>query len=282
MAVEKLGFCFNEDYIQELFSEQKEVVDSIFSEIDFYETQFRESIVQIEADKSESEKEELYNMVVNAYNPQTEFSRYMMAVQVLAFKEELNNNLIHYLGDNLEYFSVMHETMFYSEDPLKQSNEAIKNIKKMKVSYVFENQPVIEIDLTVRVLHALHILKVIEKGVEAGSNFPFFKIQLLMNYYLRLIPNFSDIEYYKTTLAISNKHRQTINRKNNESELREKALNLFKDGHPSQKRKWKNRTEFKNYFLVTHNSSINDERKWVKDATLNRWIKEFFSSEIQN
>ena len=217
---------------------------------------------------------------MNTYNPQIEFSRYVIATQVFAIKEELNKKLVHHLGDDFEYFSTMHESLFYGDNPEGQAKEAIKNIKKMEVPYTFDKQPVIEIELTVRVLHAIHILKEIEQVTKADSNTPLFKISLLMHYYQKLAPAFDDIEYYKATLAISNKHKQTINRVNNESQLKEKALQIFKDGHPTQNRKWKNRTEFKNYFLVKHNSSINDEKKWVKDATLDRWIKEFFSIEL--
>lgn len=278
----KLDFYFDKNYIDELFNKQTEISEKINDDIAFYEDQFRGSIVDSYPDSSEEEKNKLYDATVNHYNPTIEFSRYVIATQVVFIKEELNQNLIHYLGDNLEYFSMMHESLFYGDNPEKQTKEAIKNIKKMRVPYIFEKQPVIEIELTVRVLHALHILKDIEKATKADSNTPLFKIILLMQHYQKLAPAFDDIEYYKATLAISNKHRQTINRANNESELKEKALQIFKDGHPTQKRKWKNRTEFKNYFLVKHNSSINDEKKWVKDATLDRWIKEFFSSEFQN
>lgn len=281
-CVGKLDFYFDKNYIDELFNKQTEISEKINDDIAFYEDQFRGSIVDSYPDSSEEEKNKLYDATVNHYNPTIEFSRYVIATQVVFIKEELNQNLIHYLGDNLEYFSMMHESLFYGDNPEKQTKEAIKNIKKMRVPYIFEKQPVIEIELTVRVLHALHILKDIEKATKADSNTPLFKIILLMQHYQKLAPAFDDIEYYKATLAISNKHRQTINRANNESELKEKALQIFKDGHPTQKRKWKNRTEFKNYFLVKHNSSINDEKKWVKDATLDRWIKEFFSSEFQN
>lgn len=276
----KLDFCFGNEYINSLFDEYRELFEQINTEIEFYEEQFKESIVQLHPNNSQEEKNNLYDMVVNTYNPQIEFSRYVIATQVFAIKEELNKKLVHHLGDDFEYFSTMHESLFYGDNPEGQAKEAIKNIKKMEVPYTFDKQPVIEIELTVRVLHAIHILKEIEQVTKADSNTPLFKISLLMYYYQKLAPAFDDIEYYKATLAISNKHKQTINRVNNESQLKEKALQIFKDGHPTQNRKWKNRTEFKNYFLVKHNSSINDEKKWVKDATLDRWIKEFFSIEL--
>lgn len=276
----KLDFCFGSGYIDSLFAEYRELFEQINTEIEFYEEQFKESIVQLHPNNSQEEKNNLYDMVVNTYNPQIEFSRYVIATQVFAIKEELNKKLVHHLGDDFEYFSTMHESLFYGDNPEGQAKEAIKNIKKMEVPYTFDKQPVIEIELTVRVLHAIHILKEIEQVTKADSNTPLFKISLLMHYYQKLAPAFDDIEYYKATLAISNKHKQTINRVNNESQLKEKALQIFKDGHPTQNRKWKNRTEFKNYFLVKHNSSINDEKKWVKDATLDRWIKEFFSIEL--
>lgn len=281
-GVVKLDFCFDSNYIDSLFDEYRELFEQINTEIEFYEDQFKESITQLHPDDPQEEKNKLYDAVISSYNPQIEFSRYVIATQVHAIKEELNEKLVHYLGDNFEYFSTMHESMFYGDNPEAQTKEAIKNIKKMEVPYIFDKQPIIEIELTIRVLHAIHILKEIEQAVKADSNAPLFKISLLMNYYQKLTPAFNDIEYYKATLAISNKHKQTINRVNNESQLKEKALQVFKDGHPTQKRKWKNRTEFKNYFLVKHNSSINDEKKWVKDSTLDRWIKEFFSSEFQN
>jgi hypothetical protein len=276
----KLDFCFGSGYIDSLFAEYRELFEQINTEIEFYEEQFKESIVQLHPNNSQEEKNNLYDMVVNTYNPQIEFSRYVIATQVFAIKEELNKKLVHHLGDDFEYFSTMHESLFYGDNPEGQAKEAIKNIKKMEVPYTFDKQPVIEIELTVRVLHAIHILKEIEQVTKADSNTPLFKISLLMHYYQKLAPAFDDIEYYKATLAISNKHKQTINRVNNESQLKEKALQIFKDGHPTQNRIWKNRTEFKNYFLVKHNSSINDEKKWVKDATLDRWIKEFFSIEL--
>lgn len=276
----KLDFCFDSNYIDSLFNEYRELFEQINTEIAFYEDQFKEAITKLHPDDPQEEKNKLYDATVNHYNPIIEFSRYVIATQVVAIKEELNKKLVHYLGDNFEYFSTMHESMFYGDNPEAQTEEAIKNTKKMSVPYIFEKQPVIQIELTVRVLHAIHILKDIEKATEADSNAPLFKISLLMHYYQKLAPAFDDIEYYKATLATSNKHRQTINRAKNESQLKEKALQIFKDGHPTQNRKWKNRTEFKNYFLVKHNSSINDEKKWVKDATLDRWIKEFFSIEL--
>lgn len=278
--IEKLGFCFDHSYLDAVFGDYSDIVHEIMDEIDFFTEQYKQAIIQISPDATDEEKEELYNTVVNAYNPQIEYCKYVMAVQVNTIKEKLNKDLIHYLGDNIEYFSTMHKAMFATDNPLEKSREAIANITKMKVDYVFENQPVIEIELTIRVLHALHVLKIIEDGIHADSKKPLFELQMLMNHYNHIIPNFDDINYYKTTLAVSNKHKQTINRKSNESELREKALKLFKMGHPTQKRNWKNRTEFKNYFLVTHNASIKDEKKWVKEATLNRWIKEFFADEI--
>ncbi|QQV65641.1 hypothetical protein ABCA12_0977 [Acinetobacter junii] len=279
-CLSKFDFYFDDDYINSLFEECRELLDQINTEIAFYEDQFKEAITKLHPDDPQEEKNKLYDATVNHYNPTIEFSRYVIATQVAFIKEELNQNLIHYLGDNFEYFSTMHESLFYGDNPEKQTEEAIKNTKKMRVPYIFEKQPVIEIELTVRVLYALHILKDIEKATEAGSNTPLFKIILLMHHYQKLAPAFDDIEYYKATLATSNKHKQTINRVKNESQLKEKALQIFKDGHPTQNRKWKNRTEFKNYFLVKHNSSINDEKKWVKDATLDRWIKEFFSIEL--
>lgn len=278
----KLDFYFDSNYIDSLFEEYRELFEQVNTEIAFYEDQFKKSITQLHPDDPQEEKNKLYDAVICSYNPQIEFSRYVIATQVLAIKEELDKKLVHYLGDNFEYFSTMHESLFYGDNPERQAKEAIKNIKKMEVPYIFDKQPVIEIELTIRVLHAIHILKEIEQSTKADSNAALFKISLLMRYYQKLAPAFDDIEYYKATLATSNKHKQTINRANNESKLKEKALQIFKDGHPTQNRKWKNRTEFKNYFLVKHNSSINDEKKWVKDATLDRWIKEFFSSEFQS
>lgn len=279
-AIEKLGFCFDDSYLDSIFDDYREIVHGFMDEIAFFSNQYKQAITQISPDATDEKKEELYNDVVNAYNPQIEYCKYVMAVQINTIKEKLNEDLIKYLGDSLEYFYIMHESMFEGDNPLEQSREAIASITKMKVPYVFENQPVIQIELTVRVLHGLHILKSIENGMQGESKTPLFELQMLMNYYTRIIPNFDDMNYYKTTLAISNKHKQTISRKSNESELREKALQLFKVGHPTQKRKWKNRTEFKNYFLITHNSSIKDEKKWIKEATLNRWIKEFFLDQI--
>ena len=276
----KFDFYFDDDYINSLFEEYRELLEQINTEIAFYEDQFKEAITKLHPDDPQEEKNKLYDAVIGSYSPQIEFSRYVIATQVVAIKEHLNKKLVHYLGDNFEYFSTMHESLLYGDNPEEQAKEAIKNIKKMEVPYIFEKQPIIEIELTVRVLHAIHILKEIEQAAKADSNAPLFKISLLMHYYQKLAPAFDDIEYYKATLATSNKHKQTINRVKNESQLKEKALQIFKDGHPTQNRKWKNRTEFKNYFLVKHNSSINDEKKWVKDATLDRWIKEFFSIEL--
>lgn len=280
VAVEKLGFCFDGSYLDSIFNDYRNIVHGAIDEIAFFSNQYKQAITQISPDATDEEKEELYNDVVDAYNPQIEYCKYVMAVQINTIKEKLNEDLIQYLGDSLDYFSTMHEAMFEGDNPLEQSREAIASLAKMKIPYAFENQPVIQIELTVRVLHALHILKFIENGIKENSKTPLFELQMLMNYYTQIIPNFNDINYYKTTLAISNKHKQTISRKNNESELKEQALQLFKAGHPTQERRWKNRTEFKNYFLVTHNSSIKDEKKWIKDATLNRWIKEFFLDQI--
>ncbi len=61
----------------------------------------------------------------------------------------------------------------------------------MEVPYIFDKQPIIEIELTVRVLHAIHILKEIEQACEADS-MPFIKISLLMELLLKLTPAFND------------------------------------------------------------------------------------------
>ncbi|MDM1763382.1 MULTISPECIES: hypothetical protein [unclassified Acinetobacter] len=278
-GIGKSGFYVSEEHIETLFVEYEETFQEIQKEIDFFKNQYKQAIIELRPEALEEEKEQLYSDAINAYNPEIDFCKYLIGVQITNIKNDLNRDLIHYLGDSFEYFSIMHESMFDADNPLEQSKEAIKKITKMKTSYVFENQPLIEIELTIRVLHALHVLKEIENGLNHETKKPLYELQLLVNYFTKLIPNFNDIEYYKSTLALSNKHRQTINRESNEKELKEKALDLFKIGHPTQNRKWKNRTEFKNYFLVTHNSSVKNEKEWVKDATLNRWIKEFFSIE---
>lgn len=275
-AIGKSGFYIDEKHIQSLFDEYKEEIESVFEQISMFKNKYKEAIIQIKPDASEGDKEQIYNNVLDAYHPEIEFCKYLIAVQVEDIKNKLNQDLIHYLGDSLDYFLIMQESMFYGDNPLEQSKIAIEKTTKMKVSYVFESQPLIEIELTIRVLHSLCILKELENGLNELTKTSLYELQLLLGYFTRLIPNFRDIEYYKTTLALSNKHRQTINRESSERELKEKALQLFKVGHPTQNRKWKNRTEFKNYFLVTHNSSVKNEKDWVKDATLNRWIKEFF------
>ena len=142
----KLDFCFGNEYINSLFDEYRELFEQINTEIEFYEEQFKESIVQLHPNNSQEEKNNLYDMVVNTYNPQIEFSRYVIATQVFAIKEELNKKLVHHLGDDFEYFSTMHESLFYGDNPEGQAKEAIKNIKKMEVPYTFDKQPVIEIE----------------------------------------------------------------------------------------------------------------------------------------
>ena len=86
-GVVKLDFCFDSNYIDSLFDEYRELFEQINTEIEFYEDQFKESITQLHPDDPQEEKNKLYDAVISSYNPQIEFSRYVIATQVHAIKE---------------------------------------------------------------------------------------------------------------------------------------------------------------------------------------------------
>ncbi|MDC4515489.1 hypothetical protein OHV55_11420, partial [Acinetobacter baumannii] len=57
----KLDFCFGSEYIESLFDEYRELFEQINTEIEFYEEQFKESIVQLHPNNSQEEKNNLYD-----------------------------------------------------------------------------------------------------------------------------------------------------------------------------------------------------------------------------
>ena len=81
-CLSKFDFYFDDDYINSLFEEYRELLEQINTEIAFYEDQFKEAITKLHPDDPQEEKNKLYDAVMGSYSPQIEFSRYVIATQV--------------------------------------------------------------------------------------------------------------------------------------------------------------------------------------------------------
>lgn len=60
--------------------------------------------------------------------------------------------------------------------------------------------------------------------------------------------------------------------------IRMKAIEMYKTPKASNREKWKSRNEFSQYFCTKHNMNIQDESQWIKDTTVNKWIKDFLEN----
>jgi len=71
---------------------------------------------------------------------------------------------------------------------------------------------------------------------------------------------------------------KAINRKNIEQPIREEAIEVYKNPKTTNRIRWKSRNEFSQYFCMKHNKSIPNQKDWIKESTVKRWIKELLQS----
>lgn len=71
---------------------------------------------------------------------------------------------------------------------------------------------------------------------------------------------------------------KAINKKNIEQPIREDAIKVYKNPNIANRCKWKSRNEFSQYFCMNHNRNTPNQRDWIKESTVNRWIKELLQS----
>jgi hypothetical protein len=71
---------------------------------------------------------------------------------------------------------------------------------------------------------------------------------------------------------------KAINRKNIEQPIREEAIEVYKNPKITNRIRWKSRNEFSQYFCMKHNKSIPNQKDWIKESTVKRWIKELLQS----
>lgn len=76
-----------------------------------------------------------------------------------------------------------------------------------------------------------------------------------------------------TLKASSGGKKKAENQVKQEAHIKEQAIQMYRDQHPTLNRSWKSRNEFVSYFLGIENSkrNLND---LISDATVKRWIKE--------
>ena len=71
---------------------------------------------------------------------------------------------------------------------------------------------------------------------------------------------------------------KAINKKNIEQPIKEEAIKIYKNPNIANRPRWKSRNEFSQYFCMNHNKNTPNERDWIKESTVKRWIKELLQS----
>ncbi|MCH4246473.1 MAG: hypothetical protein LKF82_01335 [Acinetobacter populi] len=60
--------------------------------------------------------------------------------------------------------------------------------------------------------------------------------------------------------------------------IKNEAIKIYNSPHLANRKRWKSRNEFAQYFCMNHNKKIEDESQWIKESTVKAWIKEFLEN----